>query len=132
MIAKWAETLRVFIWFLSILLLFTPMILEAVFVSDILPIAQRIFPFWEDRSAPLLLSDLFFIEGAVFLVFGALIGGVTLYNAWAALDVRKVQFTEYVWNLRQMRKDRNFPTGLIAGLAVIAVGIIYILAAILV
>lgn len=68
----------------------------------------------------------------MFLVFGALVGGVTLYNAWAPTDVRKAQFTEYIWNWKKIREERNFPTGLIVGLALIAVGIVYIFFAILV
>ena len=126
-----AETLRAFVWALFVFLLFTPMIAESVFASNILPIAQRVFPFWNNKPVTVFLSDVLFLEAGVFIVFGALISGVILYNSWAALDVRKVQFTEYIWNLRQLREERNFPPGLIVGLAVLTVGIIYVLAAIL-
>jgi hypothetical protein len=57
---------------------------------------------------------------------------VTLYNAWVPTDVRKAQFTEYIWNWKKIREERNFPTGLIVGLALIAVGIVYVFSAILV
>jgi hypothetical protein len=70
-----------------------------------------------------------FIEGAVFIVFGALVGGVTLYNAWAPKDVRPVQFTEHIWNWKKMNEERDVPTGLWVGLALIAFGIIYVLVA---
>ena len=125
------ETLRALVWVLFVILLFTPMIAESVFASDILPFAQRIFPFWDNKPVTVFLSDVLFLEAGVFIFFGALISGAILYNSWAALDVRKVQFTEYIWNLRQMRKERNFPTGLIIGLVFLAVGITYVLAAIL-
>ena len=125
------ETLRALVWVLFVILLFTPMIAESVFASDILPFAQRIFPFWDNKPVTFFLSDVLFLEAGVFIVFGALISGAILYNSWAALDVRKVQFTEYIWNLRQMREERNFPTGLIIGLVFLAVGITYVLAAIL-
>jgi hypothetical protein len=125
------ETLRALVWVLFVILLFTPMIAESVFASDILPFAQRIFPFWDNKPVTVFLSDVLFLEAGVFIVFGALISGAILYNSWAALDVRKVQFTEYIWNLRQMRRERNFPTGLIIGLVFLAVGITYVLAAIL-
>lgn len=125
------ETLRALVWVLFVFLLFTPMIAESVFASDILPFAQRIFPFWDNKPVTVFLSDVLFLEAGVFIFFGALISGAILYNSWAALDVRKVQFTEYIWNLRQMRKERNFPTGLIIGLVFLAVGITYVLAAIL-
>jgi hypothetical protein len=125
------ETLRALVWVLFVFLLFTPMIAESVFASNIVPIAQRIFPFWDNKPVTVFLSDVLFLEAGVFIFFGALISGAILYNSWAALDVRKVQFTEYIWNLRQMRKERNFSTGLIIGLVFLAVGILYVLAAIL-
>jgi hypothetical protein len=125
------ETLRALVWVLFVFLLFTPMIAESVFASNIVPIAQRIFPFWDNKPVTVFLSDVLFLEAGVFIFFGALISGAILYNSWAALDVRKVQFPEYIWNLRQMRKERNFPTGLIIGLVFLAVGITYVLAAIL-
>ena len=123
--------MRALVWVLFVFLLFTPMIAESVFASNIVPIAQRIFPFWDNKPVTVFLSDVLFLEAGVFIFFGALISGAILYNSWAALDVRKVQFTEYIWNLRQMREERNFPTGLIIGLVFLAVGITYVLAAIL-
>lgn len=77
-----------------------------------------------------LFKDIMFIDGAVLLVFGALIGGVTLYSAWAQLDVMKAQFTEYIWNWKRIREERKYPTGLKVGLTLIAFGIIYFLVAI--
>lgn len=106
------------------------MIVESVFISDILPTAQRLFPIWKNRPASVLLSDILFIEGGVLLVFGALIAGVILYNSWAALDVRKVQFTEYIWNWKKIREERNSPAGVIVGLTILAAGIVYILVAV--
>ena len=123
--------MRALVWVLFVFLLFTPMIAESVFASNIVPIAQKIFPFWHNKPVKVFLSDVLFLEAGVFNFFGALISGAILYNSWAALDVRKVQFTEYIWNLRQMRRERNFPTGLIIGLVFLAVGITYVLAAIL-
>jgi hypothetical protein len=106
------------------------MIIEFVFISDILPTAQRLFPFWKDRPVTVFLSDVLFIEAGVLLVFGALIAGVILYNSWAALDVRKVQFTENIWNWKKIKEERNSPAGLIVGLTILAAGIVYILVAI--
>jgi predicted transporter len=130
--AKEVITLRVSIWVLFVFLLFTPMIAEFVFVSDILPVAQRIFPFWKSKPIPVFLSDILFFEAGVFIVFGALIAGTILYNSWANLDVRKVQFTEYIWNWRKIKEERNSPTGLTLGLTLLAIGIIYVLVAIFV
>ena len=107
------------------------MAISFIFTSDILSIAQNIFPFLK-RLLAVFLSDILFVEGGVFLIFGALVGGVTLYNAWVPTDVRKAQFTEYIWNWKKIREERNFPTGLIVGLALIAVGLVYIFSAVLV
>jgi hypothetical protein len=107
------------------------MAISFIFTSDILFIAQRFFPFLKS-PVTVFLSDVLFVEGGVLLVFGALVGGVILYNAWVPTDVRKAQFTENIWNLKKIREERNFPTGLVVGLALIAVGIVYVLSAILV
>ena len=122
---------RIFYWMLFILLLFTPMAISFIFTSDILSIAQRFFPFLKG-PVTVFLSDILFVEGGVFLVFGALVGGVTLYNAWVPTDVRKAQFTDYIWNWKRIKEERNHPAGLIVGLTILAVGVIYVLVAIIV
>lgn len=123
---------RVFYWVLFVFLLFVPMIIGFAFPSDMLLIAGKVFPFWRNSSLAMFLSDVFFIEGAVLLFFGALVGGVILYNAWVPTDVRRTQFTDYIWNWKKMKEERSFPTGLVIGLALLVVGVLYVLAAILV
>jgi len=108
------------------------MLAEFVFVSNILPIVQRIFSFWKGKTEAVFLSDILFIEAGALILFGALIAGTTLYSSWAALDVRTVQFTDYIWNWRQMKKDRDSPAGLTFGLILLAVGVAYVLAAVFV
>jgi hypothetical protein len=110
---------------LFIFLLFIPMAVSFIFASDILFIAQRFFPFLKS-PVTVFLSDILFAEGGVILVLGALVGGVILYNAWVPTDVRKAQFTEYIWNRKKIMKERNLPTGLVVGLALIVVGIVYV------
>ncbi len=124
--------MRVFVWILFVSLLFTPMIVEYIFAPAILPIAQIMYSPWREAPLGVFISDIYFIEGGTFIFFGALIGGAILYNAWASTDVRKAQFTEYIWNWKRIREERNFPTGLAFGLGLIIVGIFYVLAAIVV
>ncbi len=119
-------------WLFFVVLMFVPMIASYVLLPNIVPVARRLFVSWIDRPAILILSDLLFVEGAVFLIFGALIGGTTLYNAWVSTDVRKAQFTEYIWNWKKIKEERNFPTGIVVGLVLIAVGVIYFVAAFLI
>ena len=64
------ETLRALVWVLFVFLLFTPMIAESVFASDILPFAQRVFPFWDNKPVTVFLSDVLFLEAGVFIFFG--------------------------------------------------------------
>jgi hypothetical protein len=116
---------------LFIILLLLPIVINFVFINDILNFAQRAFIYYRYTTTDVLLRDILFTEGTVLLIFGGLIGGVTLYNAWAQLDVRKAQFTDYIWNWKKIRKERNYPTGLMVGLTLIAFGIIYVLVAIL-
>ena len=118
-------------WILFFALLLLPIVVNFVFTTEILSFAQSIFPYWSNITQNILFKDILFIEGAVLLILGALVGGVTLYNAWVPTDVRKAQFTEYIWNWKKLREERNFPTGLIVGLVLIAFGIIYIALAIL-
>ncbi len=119
-------------WLLFLVLMFVPMIVSYVLLPNIVPVARRLFVSWIDRPAILILSDLLFVEGAVFLIFGALIGGTTLYNAWVPTDVRKAQFTEYIWDWKKIKEERNFPTGIVVGLVLIAVGVVYFVAAFLI
>jgi hypothetical protein len=108
------------------------MIAEYFFTSDILSFAQIMYLPWKNEPLTVFLSDIYFIEGAVLLVFGALIGGATIYSAWASTDVRKAQFTEYIWNWKKIKEERNFPTGLTFGLILIVIGIVYFVSAIVI
>jgi hypothetical protein len=73
------ETLRVLFWILFVILLFTPMIAESVFASDILPIAQRVFPFWKNKPYTVFLSDVLFLEaGGVIFFWGTNFWGNSL------------------------------------------------------
>jgi hypothetical protein len=124
--------LRVSITVLIVFLLFTPMIVEYFFASAILPFAQIIYLPWNYEPLAVFQSDIYFIEGAVLIAFGALVGGAILYNAWVSTDVRKVQFTEYIWNWKRIKEERDFPTGLTFGLLLMVIGIVYIISAIVV
>jgi hypothetical protein len=109
----------------------SPMVIEVAFVSDYLQILRRLFPFWEYRAQYLVLSDILFFEGGLFLIIGALLAGVTLYNAWVP-DAFKARFTESLFNWKIIRKGREISPALKIGLILIGAGIIYILAAIIV
>ncbi len=115
---------------LLVLLLFTPMILEIVFVNDIFLVARRAFAFWENIADLVFLSDLLFIEAAVLILLGALIAGVILYTSWASADIRQIQFTESIWNWRRIKEERNSATGLAVGLCVLFVGVVYVVVAV--
>ena len=107
-----------------------PIVVDFVFIDELYSFAQRVFPYWSYTTSNVFFKDILFIEAALLLIFGALIGGVTLYNAWAPKDVRLVQFTEYVWNWKKMKEERDIPAGIMAGLALITFGIVYILVAV--
>ena len=117
---------------LLVLLLFTPLILEVVFVNDLLAFAQRALTFWDDKTELVFLSDILFTEAAVLILLGALIAGAVLYTSWASLDVRQVQFTESIWSWKRMNEERNSSIGLREGLTILAVGIIYVVAAVVI
>ena len=117
---------------LLVLLLFTLLILEVVFVNDLLAFAQRALTFWDDKTELVFLSDILFTEAAVLILLGALIAGAVLYTSWASLDVRKVQFTESIWSWKRMNEERNSSIGLREGLTILAVGIIYVVAAVVI
>ena len=127
-----ARTLRPLIWVLLVLLLFTLLILEVVFVNDLLAFAQRALTFWDDKTELVFLSDILFTEAAVLILLGALIAGAVLYTSWASLDVRQVQFTESIWSWKMMNEERNSAIGLREGLTILAVGIIYVVAAVVI
>ena len=109
-----------------VMILLVPLVLEFVYLNDYAPSIQRIFGFWSNRSTTLLLSDLLFFEGGAFILLGALVAGTILYNAWVPTDVRRAQFTEYIWNWKVMDKERGTTKGALPGLVLILAGIIYI------
>ena len=130
---KSLRNIKSIVWLLIfILVLFTPLILEFIYIEDYAPSIQGAFSFWRNRSTTLLLSDLFFFEGGALILLGALIAGVILYNAWAPSDVRKAQFTEYIWNWKVMDKERRSTKGALPGLILIGAGITYIIIGILI
>ncbi len=67
-----------------IILLFVPMILEFIFMDGFVSTFQNILPYWRNRSTTLFLSDMLFLRGGIFVVFGALVAGVILYSSWGA------------------------------------------------
>ena len=124
--------MRVLVWFLLVFLLFTPMVAEYLFASALLPIAQIMYTPWKSEPLTVFVSDIYFMEGGLAIFFGALFSGAILYDAWVSTDVRKVQFTEYVWNWKRIKEERDFPTGLTFGLLLITVGIVYVISAIVI
>ena len=118
-------------WIIFILLVLSPIVIDVAFIFNYLPILQRLFPFWEYRPTYLVLSDILFFEGGLFLVIGALLAGVILYNAWVP-DVLRAGFTKSIFNWKLVRKGREISPALKIGLILIGAGIIYILAAIIV
>ena len=123
--------MRVIFWVFLVLLLFTPMVVEFSFISANLTTIQRMFPYWKYKPVTVVLSDILFIEAGALIVFGALFAGAVLYNTWASMDIRQLQFTAHIWNRRKMKEERDLPTGLVIGLTILAVGIIYMITAVI-
>ena len=114
-----------------VLLTFSLIAIDFAIVSNYLPILQKSFPFWKYKSTYSVLSDILLIEGGLFLVIGALLAGVILYNAWVPHPFR-ARFTESIFNWKLVREGREISPALKIGLILIGAGIIYILAAIIV
>ena len=120
-------------WFLFfVLVLTTPMFLEAIYLEDFAPTLQRILPYWRNRSTTLLLSDMLSLQGGALILFGALVAGFILYNAWVPTDVRRAQFIEYIWNWKVMDKERGSTRGALLGLILVGVEVAYIIVGIFV
>jgi hypothetical protein len=117
-------------WMLFVFLLFVPMLIDFVYLNDYLPILRIAFPFWSDRSALYVLSDVLFFEGGFFLIFGAAFAGVVLYLAWSPGWMSL--FVNPVFRWKIVKKEREIPASLILGLLIIAIGVIYISAAVMV
>jgi hypothetical protein len=114
------------------LLMFVPMILEFIYLSDFASAFQYIFPYWRHRSATLLLSDMLFLQGGAFIFFGALIAGVILYNAWQTNRSLIRKYISSIWNPKVMGEERRSPKGFAIGLILIGVGLAYIVIGIMI
>ena len=101
-------------------------------MSDFASALQNIFPYWKNRSATLMLSDMLFLKGGVFIFFGALTAGVILYNAWQTKRNLIRKYISSIWNPKVMGEERRSPKGVAFGLILIGVGIAYIATGIIV
>ena len=108
------------------------MILEFIYIDDFASALQTVLPYWRNRSTILLLSDMLFLQGGVFIVFGALVAGVILYNAWGTTRLLFRKYISSIWNTKVMEEERRSPTGLAIGLILIGAGIAYIIVGIII
>jgi hypothetical protein len=132
-LGKNLKKLRSLIWLLVfVLILFVPMIVEFIYIEDFALIVQRILSFWRNRSTTLVLSDMLFLQGGVLILFGALVAGVILYNAWGTTRLLFRKYISSIWNTKVMEQERRSPTGLLVGLILIGAGIAYILVGIII
>ena len=127
------KKLRSLIWLpVFVLVLFIPMVLEFAYLDDYAPILQRVFSFWRYRTTTLLLSDLLFLQGGTLILFGALVAGVILYNAWGTTGLLFRKYIPAIWNTKVMEQERRAPAGLAIGLILLGAGIIYIVVGIII
>jgi hypothetical protein len=112
--------------------MFIPMILEFIYLSDFASALQNIFPYWGNRSITLMLSDMLFLQGGVFIFFGALTAGVILYNAWQTTRNLIRKYISSIWNPEVMEGERRSPRGFAIGLILIGVGIAYVVVGIII
>jgi hypothetical protein len=132
-LVKNLKTLRSSIWLLVfVLILFIPVVLEFAYLDEYAPILQRAFPFWRYRTTILLLSDLLFLQGGALILFGALVAGVILYNAWGTNKLLFRKYIPAIWNSKVMEQERRTPAGLAIGLILLGSGIIYIIIGIII
>lgn len=117
-------------WGALILLLFVPMAITFVFADNYIPILQSDLFGWSYRSDNLILSDILFYEAGFFLIFGAMLAGAVLFLAWK--PDRLSMFVEPVFRWTIIKKEREVSVALLLGLLLIAMGIIYISASIIV
>jgi len=108
------------------------MILEFIYLDVFVSALQKLLPYWRNRSTTLLLSDMLFLQGGAFILFGALVAGVILYNAWGTTRLLFRKYISSIWNTKVMEEERKSPTGLAIGLILIGVGITYILVGIMI
>ena len=106
--------------------MFVPMLLEFIFLPDFAAALQKIFPYWRNRSTTLVLSDMLFLQGGIFIFFGALVACAILYNAWQTNRSLVRKYISQIWNPEVMEKERRSPKGVAVGLILIGVGIAYI------
>ena len=67
-----------------------------------------------------------FLQGGALIMLGALVAGVILYNAWSTTGLLFRKYVSAIWNTKVMKEERRSPTGLVTGLILIGMGIVYI------
>jgi len=115
-------------WIALLLLLLVPMTLTFVLANNYIPFLQTALRSLRNRPADLILSDILFYEAGFFLILGAMVAGAVLYLSWSPGWM--ALFVDPVFHWRLVKKEREIPAALIIGFMIIAVGIVYISAAI--
>ena len=115
-------------WIALLLLLLVPMALTFVLANNYIPFLQTALRSLRNRPADLILSDILFFEAGFFLILGAMVAGAVLYLSWSPGWM--ALFVDPVFHWRLVKKEREIPAALIIGFMIIAVGIVYISAAI--
>ena len=115
-------------WIAFLLLLLVPMALTFVLANNYIPFLQTALRSLRNRPADLILSDILFYEAGFFLILGAMVAGAVLYLSWSPGWM--ALFVDPVFHWRLVKKEREIPAALIIGFMIIAVGIVYISAAI--
>ena len=120
-----------FLWISLFLLMLFPMVITFTFYDYFKPpLKYDLDSGWIYKTDFFILSDILFFEAGVFLFFGAMVAGVVLFTAWK--PDRLGLFVEPVYRLSILKKERDIPSGLLLGLLMLVMGIIYFSASIFV
>ena len=96
-----------------------------------LPEIVNFFPYFERRPVQIILSDILFLEGGIFLIIGSILAGASFYSL-AAPGGLKAEYSRRIFDWRLLLKERDIPSTLTIGLTVLLIGVICLVSAVLI
>ncbi|MCK4953139.1 hypothetical protein KAS14_05090 [Candidatus Bathyarchaeota archaeon] len=119
--------------YLFILRLFisATIVFDVAFANNYFPVLKDMFQLLRYKPIQYVLSDLLFIEGAMFLIVGIYIAGVDL-SKMVVPGFFKADYAKSILNWKLLQRETQKSPALISGLVLLGTGTIYIVVAIII
>ena len=118
-------------WIILVLFISATIVFDVAFANNYFPVLKNAFQLLRVKPAHYVLSDFLFIEGAMFIIFGAYLAGVNL-SKMVVPGFFKADYAKSILNWKLLQRETQKSPALISGLVLLGTGTIYIVVAIII